>query len=487
MSWTVEVVTHGGDWRGNQLRFATKGEAEANADDLIQRWRTVRAARVVENLEPVNLRWSNGELTQPLEPGPKSVDEYTAIVVASGRSVSDICLPLLTLCGARTVAVNNAVRYAQFANYVFTLDTSDLEERLRLPFFAGRRVAAVPADYFHRRHRRSGRFKKVRRPAPNVRYVDRVGFTSIDPTDAIMTGCSGFGALQFAYKFLGAKEIFLLGCDHDDQGRYFYGDEPDEKQSGNWRTALTHWNRLSLPDGVKVWNVSKRSNIASFPKVDWQLAAHLLGLPSIPVVTVLKCGGEYHEGHVQWLQRQVGFPILCLTDSLRPMNEVVSIPLIHDWPGWWSKMELFRDDLCLGNFLYVDLDTVIIGGIPNAFRTMSETEMLSDLYGHPWIQSCLMFLHHSSRQTVWESFSANPEKAIQEFGSGGDQIFIDRFLGSAKRLEQTLPGAIISYKADILKNRFHRPNAGSLKTARFVCFHGQPRPWDVQEPWAPKL
>jgi hypothetical protein len=302
-----------------------------------------------------------------------------------------------------------------------------------------------------------------------------------------MTGCSGFGALQFAYKFLGATEIFLLGCDHDDQGMYFYGETPDERHTSNWRSALKYWNSLTLPPGVKVWNASKHSQIESFPKLDWRLLFPMLGLPNLPVLTVLKQGGEYDERHVEWLQRQVGFPIMCLTDSPRPMHKVVSIPLIYGWPGWWSKMEMFRDDLCLGNFLYVDLDTVIIRGIPDEFRTLSETRVLSDLYGQPWIQSCLMFIHHSSRPPIWKAFSDDPMAAMLTAGEGGDQVFLNRFLHAAPRLDDDCPGGIISFKADILRNRFHKPERGSLETARFVCFHGQPRPWDVQASWIPCL
>ncbi len=40
------------------------------------------------------------------------------------------------------------------------------------------------------------------------------------------------------------------------------------------------------------------------------------------------------------------------------------IPLIKGWPGWWSKIELFRPSLPVsGRILYFDLDTILIGGL----------------------------------------------------------------------------------------------------------------------------
>ena len=46
------------------------------------------------------------------------------------------------------------------------------------------------------------------------------------------------------------------------------------------------------------------------------------------------------------------------------------IPLAHNWPGWWSKIELFRDHGVGGRWLYLDLDVLITGS-------------LNELVGHP--------------------------------------------------------------------------------------------------------
>lgn len=52
-SWKIEVRV-GGTWSGNALRFATKSEAEASANELLSRWFVPDEARAVESEDPVN-------------------------------------------------------------------------------------------------------------------------------------------------------------------------------------------------------------------------------------------------------------------------------------------------------------------------------------------------------------------------------------------------------------------------------------------------
>ena len=62
MSWKSEVIAdNSGKWCSNQLRFATREEAEADVAELASRWLLVRQTRVVESDDPVNYRWVNGK------------------------------------------------------------------------------------------------------------------------------------------------------------------------------------------------------------------------------------------------------------------------------------------------------------------------------------------------------------------------------------------------------------------------------------------
>jgi hypothetical protein len=55
VSWKVEVIADStATWSGNQLRFATRAEAEHYAVNLMKRWTLVRTWRVIECDDPVN-------------------------------------------------------------------------------------------------------------------------------------------------------------------------------------------------------------------------------------------------------------------------------------------------------------------------------------------------------------------------------------------------------------------------------------------------
>jgi hypothetical protein len=50
--------------RKRALRFATREEAEANVQNLLMRWFTVRETGVVESDDPFNYRWEEGRLVE---------------------------------------------------------------------------------------------------------------------------------------------------------------------------------------------------------------------------------------------------------------------------------------------------------------------------------------------------------------------------------------------------------------------------------------
>jgi len=90
-------------------------------------------------------------------------------------------------------------------------------------------------------------------------------------------------------------------------------------------------------------------------------------------------GRTYDASWVERLRRMCarrvsgswGFTIL--TDSMIEVMEAVRGPasfvsLKHGWPGWWSKLELFRPDIDLrGRVLYLDLDTLVMQDLDPVF------------------------------------------------------------------------------------------------------------------------
>lgn len=195
------------------------------------------------------------------------------------------------------------------------------------------------------------------------------------------------------------------------------------------------------------------------------------------VVTVLKSGGEYKPAHVLALQAQIEryapfAEFMCLTDMA--VDGVETAPLLHKWPGWWSKIEVFRPDI-RGDLVYMDLDTVITGSLDDLAR-VNELAMLRDAYrdgkrAKEGLQSSVMVLPEAERGPIWDAFTANPALEMARNRAGGDQRFLEQFwLTRAARLQDLLPGQLVSWKVDC-KYGVVPPDA------RLVFFHGQPRPW----------
>ncbi len=152
------------------------------------------------------------------------------------------------------------------------------------------------------------------------------------------------------------------------------------------------------------------------------------------VALVLRSGGVYTPKHVQVLADQVqtwlpGVTVFCLSDVDVP--GVMTIPLVHGWPGWWSKLELVRPDIG-GNLLYFDLDTVIRGPLDD-IAAVNRLTLLRDFYrdgvhkSPEGLQSAVMYLPHADRAEIWDAFAQNPARAMTECARGGDQQFLERF------------------------------------------------------------
>jgi hypothetical protein len=61
------------------------------------------------------------------------------------------------------------------------------------------------------------------------------------------------------------------------------------------------------------------------------------------------------------VERQLTIPhrFVCLSNVCVPCER---IPLTEGWPGWWSKLELFKHDLG-ERVLYLDLDVLVTGSL----------------------------------------------------------------------------------------------------------------------------
>lgn len=226
------------------------------------------------------------------------------------------------------------------------------------------------------------------------------------------------------------------------------------------------------------------------------------------VICVLRSGGDYTPLHVAQLHSRLMETLKgpwlfhVLTDyqwevrGLIP-NESTHVHILkNDWPGWWSKIELFRNWGLQGKVIFIDLDTVPVGDISPMFDVIPRENlvMLQDFYYKDraasgvlgWDADCPMTA--AVLETVYQTFEDAPERHMKANARWGDQRFLDENLPVRPVLWQDLlpkfplPGMVVSYKVHIRSVDMRTPNQ-IPEGVRLICFHGKPRPWCVNEPW----
>lgn len=215
------------------------------------------------------------------------------------------------------------------------------------------------------------------------------------------------------------------------------------------------------------------------------------------IATVLRSGGAYTPSHVKWLKRQLpdNYEFVCFSD--KKIKGINVIPLTENWPGWWSKIELFNPSQCSDDIFFLDLDTVVVGDITDL---LAETRLsiLADFYHPNTVGSAVMMIPRSVKAHVWEQFIDNPEQIMRECTvpgkKWGDQGFLDSALPSPVIWQEAYPGQITSYKQHIATQSMPGWHAvrsvgdGRIPSAaRLVCFHGFPKPWESGLEWVPNL
>jgi hypothetical protein len=132
------------------------------------------------------------------------------------------------------------------------------------------------------------------------------------------------------------------------------------------------------------------------------------------LITVLKSGGRYDAAWVERLARGVrrhapAFDrILCLTDLPLVVAGVERVPLRHDWPAWWAKMEAFRPGLTRGPTLLCDLDTVLTGPA-DALAEPGLTAM-EDYFHKGRLSSALLRWRGGELDFLYTAFAAEPAR-----------------------------------------------------------------------------
>lgn len=204
----------------------------------------------------------------------------------------------------------------------------------------------------------------------------------------------------------------------------------------------------------------------------------------LTVLCVLKSGGVYDAEWVGKLHRavtrnlSVPHQFWCLSDVPVPSPR---IPLEHNWPGWWSKVELFRPGVYSGPTVYLDLDTVIVRNIDALASLRCEFGMLRGFGRKYYVGSGVMFFS-KPRTDIYDAFLRAPDELMSryeanpnnEHGAGnahrGDQAFIYDTVGNKAiaRLTDEVPGLIECYPKTVEEKL--------PRSCGVVCFKGKTKP-----------
>lgn len=208
------------------------------------------------------------------------------------------------------------------------------------------------------------------------------------------------------------------------------------------------------------------------------------------IVTVLRSGGEYTAEHVHWFDKQLHsrYEHVCLTDAR--VNKIRSVALRTDWPGWFAKLELFNPELIDDDIFYIDLDTVIVGGFDHMLNH-NTLSALRDFYFPGCAASGIMRIPHAAKAAIWQNLAPLSRDALLSYRGDGELL---RGRIGFNFLQDEYPGEIISYKADVAARKktainrlFSRGDGQVPAGAKIICFHGRPRPWDLNAPWIETL
>lgn len=207
------------------------------------------------------------------------------------------------------------------------------------------------------------------------------------------------------------------------------------------------------------------------------------------VACVLRSGGRFDVKDMLLLRSAVyehapEARFRCLTDF--PWWRVIKdehVPLEHDWPGWWSKIELFRPGLFDPDerIIYLDLDTVVCGSLDPLLEYDGPPACLIDLNRpdlRERIGSGVMTWRAGELTEIYASFSLiDPEATMRTYWARMDHYLV-RWFRNLARIQEFVPESyVVSYK----KHCRNRKNGEAVVPAgaSLICFHGVPHPRDL--------
>ncbi len=206
------------------------------------------------------------------------------------------------------------------------------------------------------------------------------------------------------------------------------------------------------------------------------------------IVVVLRSGKDFQLRDVELIARHINKKwkspirprIICLFDKVDSPVDLGNFelrPLTNNWPGTWSRIQLYSPEMeQYRPFLYVDLDTAIIKSLEFFFDLVKDKTQfitLEDFYQRNMIATGLVWFPANSKKIsqVWE---ARDKAAV---GSFRMDYFL-RTVTTADAFWQQLTNTIVDFKPS------YKPLVTKVpKNTSVVCFHGKPRIFNADVKW----
>jgi len=207
----------------------------------------------------------------------------------------------------------------------------------------------------------------------------------------------------------------------------------------------------------------------------------------ITFAVTLKSGGDFKHWDAITLSNQVRqhmrlpHRFVCLSDFADLGSTVEILPLRHNWPGWWSMIEMFR---LKGPVVAGGLDMIVLDDIdrlaelaltcpPDVFY-MARPQPRPFNNGEKWCSGLQIW--NGDWSWLYEQFCLNPQ-SYMDF-----HVKEQRFTYTCLMNHMVKIRAVQDYFDGYYSYKNNCRN-GKPKDARVVLFHGHPRPKHCKEPW----
>lgn len=198
-------------------------------------------------------------------------------------------------------------------------------------------------------------------------------------------------------------------------------------------------------------------------------------------VVCLKWGAEFGPEYVTRLRDMVARNLTaehrfhCLTDNPTGLDGIHTIELPAGLKTWFGKVYLFSEAFHgFDDVLYFDLDTVIVDNIDFLARLRGGKFQALQGFGNAFrLGSAVMRFTPHDYADIWTRWQEDPGIAQAMSGQWGDGQWIQLNIGRFFRLQDEHVGKFVSFKWEVKDQPL--PDDAAV-----VCFHGRPRPHEVE-------